>query len=122
LTLEEAGPLLCAGITTFNSLRNGPARAGDVVGVVGLGGLGHLAVQFASRMGFRTVGISRGKDKEEFAKKLGAHHYIDSTTQVSYKIGLARGRSLINLLRMLPKNYKNWEELRWCWLLLLARM
>jgi alcohol dehydrogenase, propanol-preferring len=74
----EAGPLLCAGITTFNSLRNSGARAGDTVAVQGIGGLGHLAVQFAARMGFRTVAISRGADKEELARLLGAHEYIDT--------------------------------------------
>ena len=74
----EAGPLMCAGITTFNSLRNSGARAGDTVAVLGIGGLGHLGVQFASRMGFRTVAIARGKDKEPLARQLGAHHYVDS--------------------------------------------
>ena len=77
----EAGPLMCAGITTFNSLRNSGARGGDTVAILGIGGLGHLAVQFASRMGFRTIAIARGKDKEPFAKQLGAHHYIDSESQ-----------------------------------------
>jgi alcohol dehydrogenase, propanol-preferring len=76
----EAGPLLCAGITTFNSLRNSGARPGDTVAVQGIGGLGHLALQFASRMGFRTVALSRGADKEELARKLGAHVYIDTAT------------------------------------------
>jgi D-arabinose 1-dehydrogenase-like Zn-dependent alcohol dehydrogenase len=74
----EAGPLMCAGITTFNSLRNSGARGGDTVAILGIGGLGHLAVQFASKMGLRTIAIARGKDKEPFAKQLGAHHYIDS--------------------------------------------
>jgi D-arabinose 1-dehydrogenase-like Zn-dependent alcohol dehydrogenase len=78
LTAEEAAPLMCAGITTFNSLRHSPARAGDVVAILGVGGLGHLGVQFASKMGFRTVAIARGRDKEEFARSLGALHYIDS--------------------------------------------
>src|ERR1041385_5182829 len=77
----ESAPLLCAGITTFNALRNSPARAGDVVAVLGLGGLGHLGVQYAAKMGFRTVGIARGKDKEPLARQLGAKHYIDSQTQ-----------------------------------------
>ena len=75
----DAGPLMCAGITTFNSLRNGGARGGDTVAVLGIGGLGHLAVQFASKMGFHTIAIARGKDKEPLAKQLGARHYIDST-------------------------------------------
>ncbi|HZQ62549.1 MAG TPA: alcohol dehydrogenase [Casimicrobiaceae bacterium] len=74
----EAGPLMCAGITTFNSLRNSGARAGDTVAVLGIGGLGHLGVQFASRMGFRTIAIARGTDKEPLALQLGAQHYIDS--------------------------------------------
>jgi D-arabinose 1-dehydrogenase-like Zn-dependent alcohol dehydrogenase len=78
LNAVEAGPLLCAGITTFNALRNTHARAGDLVAILGIGGLGHLGVQFAKRMGFKTVAIARGKEKEELAKKLGAHHYIDS--------------------------------------------
>ena len=75
----DAGPLMCAGITTFNSLRNGGARGGDTVAVLGIGGLGHLAVQFASKMGFHTIAIARGRDKEAMAKQLGARHYIDST-------------------------------------------
>jgi D-arabinose 1-dehydrogenase-like Zn-dependent alcohol dehydrogenase len=77
----EAGPLLCAGITTFNALRNSPARAGDLVAILGIGGLGHLAVQYAAKMGFKVVAIARGTDKKELAKKLGAHFYIDSSTQ-----------------------------------------
>lgn len=78
LSAVEAGPLLCAGITTFNALRNSGARAGDLVAILGIGGLGHLAVQFARRMGFHTVAIARGKDKEKLALELGAHRYIDS--------------------------------------------
>lgn len=81
LTSVEAAPLLCAGITTFNALRNSGARAGDLVAVLGLGGLGHLGVQFAAKMGFRTVAIARGQDKAKLAAELGAHHYIDSLTQ-----------------------------------------
>lgn len=80
LSAQDAGPLMCAGITTFNSLRHSGARAGDLVAVLGVGGLGHLGVQFATRMGFRTVAVARGKDKEPLAKKLGARHYIDSQT------------------------------------------
>ncbi len=78
LTPEEAAPLMCAGVTTYNSLRNSGARAGDTVAVLGLGGLGHLGVQYANNMGMRTIALARGKDKEPLAKKLGAHHYIDS--------------------------------------------
>ena len=74
----EAAPLLCAGITTYNSLRNSGARAGDTVAVQGIGGLGHLAIQYAARMGFRTVAVSRGADKEELARQLGAHEYVDT--------------------------------------------
>jgi D-arabinose 1-dehydrogenase-like Zn-dependent alcohol dehydrogenase len=77
----DAAPLLCAGITTFNALRNSGARPGDVVAVLGLGGLGHLGVQYAARMGFHTVGIARGKDKEPLARQLGAVAYIDSQAQ-----------------------------------------
>ncbi|HUK19108.1 MAG TPA: alcohol dehydrogenase [Bryobacteraceae bacterium] len=78
LSAVEAGPLMCAGVTTFNALRNSGARPGELVAIHGLGGLGHLGVQFAARMGFRTVGIARGKDKEALARELGAWHYIDS--------------------------------------------
>lgn len=81
LTPAEAAPLMCAGITTFNALRNSGARPGDLVAVLGIGGLGHLGVQFASKMGFRTVAIARGDDKAPLAKKLGALQYIDSLTQ-----------------------------------------
>jgi D-arabinose 1-dehydrogenase-like Zn-dependent alcohol dehydrogenase len=78
LSAVDGAPLMCAGVTTFNALRNSGARGGDVVAVLGIGGLGHLGVQFAAKMGFKTVAIARGKDKEAFAKKLGAFHYIDS--------------------------------------------
>ena len=81
LTAEEAAPLMCAGVTTFNSLRNSGAGPGDLVAVLGLGGLGHLAVQYAAKMGFRVAGIARGQDKAAFAMQLGAHHYIDSQSQ-----------------------------------------
>ena len=81
LSAVDAGPLMCAGITTFNSLRNSGARPGDLVAVLGIGGLGHLGVQFAAKMGFRTVAIARGMDKEPLARKLGAAHYIDSHVQ-----------------------------------------
>jgi D-arabinose 1-dehydrogenase-like Zn-dependent alcohol dehydrogenase len=81
LSPVEAAPLMCAGITTYNALRNSQARPGDVVAVLGLGGLGHLGVQYAVKMGFKTVGIARGQDKEPLARKLGAHYYIDSQAQ-----------------------------------------
>jgi D-arabinose 1-dehydrogenase-like Zn-dependent alcohol dehydrogenase len=77
----DAAPLLCAGITTYNSLRNSGARPGDTVAVLGIGGLGHLGVQYAAKSGYRTVAIARGADKGPLAKQLGAHIYIDSTTQ-----------------------------------------
>jgi alcohol dehydrogenase/propanol-preferring alcohol dehydrogenase len=79
LAAEEAAPLLCAGITTYNALRGSGLRAGDRVAVLGVGGLGHLGVQFAARMGMETVAIARGTGKEELSRKLGAQHYIDST-------------------------------------------
>lgn len=78
LASADAAPLLCAGLTTFSALRNSPAKAGDLVAVLGIGGLGHLAVQYARHMGFEVVAIARGANKAELAKKLGAHHYIDS--------------------------------------------
>src|SRR6185312_1031643 len=81
LLAEEAGPFMCAGVTVFNALRNSGARAGELVAVHGIGGLGHLGVQYARRMGFNTVAINRGNDKEELARELGAHHYIDATAQ-----------------------------------------
>ena len=77
LDLVQSAPLMCAGVTTFNALRNSGARGGDLVAVQGLGGLGHLAVQYASTMGFQTVAISGGHDKEKLARELGAHHYIN---------------------------------------------
>jgi len=80
LSAEEAAPLMCAGVTTFNCLRNSEASAGELVAVLGLGGLGHLGVQFAAKMGFKTVAIARGKDKEALARQLGAVAYIDSQT------------------------------------------
>jgi D-arabinose 1-dehydrogenase-like Zn-dependent alcohol dehydrogenase len=81
LSQVEAAPLMCAGITTFNVLRNSGARPGDVVAILGLGGLGHLGVQYAAKMGFRAVGIARGKDKEALALQLGASVYIDSQAE-----------------------------------------
>lgn len=89
LSAIEAGPLLCAGITTYNALRASGARAGDTVAVQGIGGLGHLGVQYAARMGFRTVAVSHGADKEELARQLGAHEYID-TRKTSAAEGLQK--------------------------------
>lgn len=79
LPAAEAAPLLCAGITVFNALRNSGARAGDLVAVQGIGGLGHLGIQYARQMGFHTIAIGRGGDKQALAKKLGAHDYIDTS-------------------------------------------
>lgn len=81
LVSSEAGPLLCAGITTFNALRNSGAKPPAVVAVLGIGGLGHLGVQYAAKMGYTTVAIGRGSDKAKFARELGAHHYIDNTAE-----------------------------------------
>jgi len=96
LTSAQAAPLLCAGITTFNALRHSGVAAGDLVAVLGIGGLGHLGVQFAAKMGCHTVAIARGTDKEPLARKLGAHHYIDSTSQnVSAELGKLGGARVI---------------------------
>jgi D-arabinose 1-dehydrogenase-like Zn-dependent alcohol dehydrogenase len=81
LSPEEAGPLMCAGLTTFNAIRNSGARPGDTVAILGVGGLGHLGVQFAAKMGFNTVAIARGTDKEPLARELGASHYVDTQTE-----------------------------------------
>jgi D-arabinose 1-dehydrogenase-like Zn-dependent alcohol dehydrogenase len=81
LSATDAAPLMCAGITTYNALRNSGARPGDVVAIIGIGGLGHLGVQFAAKMGFRTIAIARGKDEEELVKNLGASLYIDNRSQ-----------------------------------------
>lgn len=94
LHAEEAAPLLCAGITVYNALRNSGARGGDPVAVQGIGGLGHLGIQYAQRMGFRTVAIGRGGDKKALAQKLGAHEYIDTSAsapaEVLQKMGGAK--------------------------------
>jgi D-arabinose 1-dehydrogenase-like Zn-dependent alcohol dehydrogenase len=81
LNAVDAAPLLCAGVTTYNALRNAPLRSGDLVAVQGIGGLGHLGIQFARRMGFRAVAIARGREKEKLAKELGAISYIDAQTE-----------------------------------------
>ena len=94
LPADEAAPLLCAGITVYNSLRNSGARGGDLVAVQGIGGLGHLGIQYARQMGFRTVAIGRGGDKAALARKLGAHEYVDSgagaPAEALQKLGGAR--------------------------------
>ncbi len=92
----EAAPLLCAGITTYNALRNSGARPGDLVAIQGIGGLGHLAIQFASKMGFKTVAVSRGKDKENSARGLGAHIYLDAdAVDVGEELAKLGGASII---------------------------
>ncbi|NOK38869.1 alcohol dehydrogenase [Corallococcus exercitus] len=94
MSSEDAAPLLCAGVTTYNSLRNMGARPGDLVAVQGIGGLGHLAIQYAQKFGYRTVAISRGADKRSLALELGAHEYIDtekgSAAEALQKMGGAR--------------------------------
>ena len=97
LSPTDAGPLMCAGITTFNSLRHAGALPGDLVAILGIGGLGHLGVQFAARMGYETVAIARGKDKEPLARELGAHHYIDSEAQDPAKALVALGGAKVVL-------------------------
>jgi len=100
LSPVEAGPLMCAGVTTFNALRHSGARPGDLVAVIGLGGLGHLAVQFAAKMGFRAVGIARGKDKEALSRELGASGYIDSKPAI-------RRRNFRNLAAPRPSSRRS---------------
>jgi D-arabinose 1-dehydrogenase-like Zn-dependent alcohol dehydrogenase len=87
----ESAPLLCAGVTTFNALRHTGAGPGDIVAVHGVGGLGHLGIQFAARQGFRTVAVNRGRDKEDLARKLGASDYIDSGAEDPAKALIAMG-------------------------------
>ncbi|CAN5924639.1 alcohol dehydrogenase [soil metagenome] len=103
LDAADAGPLLCAGVTTYNALRNSGARPGDTVAVQGIGGLGHLAIQYAAKMGFRTVAISRGADKEELARQLGAHEYVD-TQKVSAAEGLQKLGSADLVLATAPNS------------------
>ncbi len=88
---SSSAPLLCAGVTTFNALRHSGAGPGDLVAVHGVGGLGHLGIQFAARQGFRTVAVNRGRDKEELARKLGANDYIDSAAEDPAKALSAMG-------------------------------
>ncbi|WP_394830531.1 alcohol dehydrogenase [Pendulispora rubella] len=94
LDAREAAPLLCAGVTTYNALRNSPARGGDLVAIQGIGGLGHLAIQYAKHMGFRVAAIARGAEKAALATRLGATHYIDSVekdpTKALQELGGAR--------------------------------
>ena len=97
LSSVNAAPLLCAGLTTFSALRNSPARAGDLVAVFGVGGLGHLGVQYARHMGFEVVAIDRGNDRAELSKKLGAHHYVDSSATDVAKALQERGGAQVVL-------------------------
>jgi D-arabinose 1-dehydrogenase-like Zn-dependent alcohol dehydrogenase len=97
LAAEEAGPLMCAGVTTYNALRQSGGRPGDLVAILGLGGLGHLGVQFAVKQGFETVAIARGPEKEPLARKLGAHHYIDSTAEDIAQALIELGRARVVL-------------------------
>jgi D-arabinose 1-dehydrogenase-like Zn-dependent alcohol dehydrogenase len=97
LTSAEAAPLLCAGITTYNALRNAGLRGGDLVAVQGVGGLGHLGIQFARHLGFRTVAIGRGRDKEKLARDLGAHIYIDTAVEDAAAVlqGMGGARAIL---------------------------
>jgi propanol-preferring alcohol dehydrogenase len=97
LSSAEAAPLLCAGVTTYNALRNANLRAGDLVAVQGIGGLGHLGVQFARHMGFRTVAIGRGRDKEKVARDLGAHLYVDASAEDAAAVlqGMGGARAIL---------------------------
>jgi D-arabinose 1-dehydrogenase-like Zn-dependent alcohol dehydrogenase len=103
LSATDAAPLMCAGVTTFNALRNSGARSGDLVAIHGLGGLGHLGVQFAAKMGFHTVAVARGADKASFARSLGADRYIDSTAEDPAKALAAMGGARI-VLATVPDN------------------
>lgn len=100
----EAAPLLCAGVTVFNAIRKMDITAGDVVAVQGLGGLGHLALQYSRKMGYNTVAISSSDAKKEFATKLGANHYVDTSkedaAEALQKLG---GASLVVITAPNPK-------------------
>jgi D-arabinose 1-dehydrogenase-like Zn-dependent alcohol dehydrogenase len=108
LSATDAAPLMCAGITTYNALRNSGARVGDVVAILGVGGLGHLGIQFGSKMGFKTIAISRGKDKEDLVRKLGATQYINSKSQnvVEELVKLGGGKAMTAVLGGLSINGK----------------
>src|SRR5262249_23564080 len=97
LDFSAAAPLLCAGVTTFNALRNAGARPGDLVAVHGLGGLGHLGVQYARAMGFEVIAIARGAEKAEFARRLGAHEYVNSETTDAATVLSGKGGARIIL-------------------------
>lgn len=95
LPAEEAGPFMCAGVTVYNALRHSGARGGDIVAIHGIGGLGHLGVQYARQMGFITIAINRGQDKEPLARQLGAHDYIDATGDVAAELQKRGGARVI---------------------------
>jgi propanol-preferring alcohol dehydrogenase len=97
LTSAQAAPLLCAGITTYNALRNAGLRGGDLVAIQGIGGLGHLGIQFARHMGFHTVAIGRGQEKEKLAKDLGAHVYVDAAAEDAAAVlqGMGGARAIL---------------------------
>jgi D-arabinose 1-dehydrogenase-like Zn-dependent alcohol dehydrogenase len=96
LSMSAAAPLMCAGLTTFNALRNSGAKSGDLVAILGVGGLGHLGVQYAVKMGFRTVAIARGEEKEPLARQLGATHYIDSqATDPAAELAMLGGAQVV---------------------------
>jgi alcohol dehydrogenase, propanol-preferring len=98
LSSVDAAPLLCAGLTTFSALRNAPAKAGDLVAVLGIGGLGHLGLQYARHMGFEVAAIGRGADKADLARKFGAHHYIDNSAGSPADALLALGGAAVVLV------------------------
>jgi len=98
LSSVDAAPLLCAGLTTFSALRNAPAKAGDLVAVLGIGGLGHLGLQYARHMGFEVAAVGRGADKAGLVRKLGAHHYIDNSVGSSADALLALGGAAVVLV------------------------
>jgi propanol-preferring alcohol dehydrogenase len=98
LSSVDAAPLLCAGLTTFSALRNAPAKAGDLVAVLGIGGLGHLGLQYARHMGFEVAAIGRGADKADLARKLGAHNYIDNSAGSPADALLALGGAAVVLV------------------------
>src|SRR4029453_6752170 len=112
LPAPDAAPLMCAGVTTFNALRSSGARPGDLVAVLGVGGLGHLGVQYAARMGFRTAAIARGKDKEPLARELGAAHYIDSQGRGPPPGSSARRTTSTPRPPTPPQSWRSWAEPR----------
>ena len=111
LRFAEAGPLVCAGVTTFNSLRHSRAAPGDIVAIHGIGGLGHLGVQFARQFGFHVIAISRGKDKEELALKLGAHRYLDSeTVDAAQELARLGGAKVILATAPNSQQFRSWRR------------